>query len=59
MWNNGREEFVERVKDWKQEYGNSFTKLFSRIGTGLDWLSECFTLDALRSRGEKEGLIRL
>jgi len=41
----GREKFVERVWQWKEEYGNEITKQLRRMGASCDWSRERFTLD--------------
>src|SRR3954471_18188446 len=46
----GREKFVERVWDWRYEYGGQITGQFQRLGAGLDYESERFTLDEAYAR---------
>ena len=41
----GRERFVERVWDWKEEYGGIITRQLRRMGSSLDWSRERFTMD--------------
>jgi valyl-tRNA synthetase len=41
----GREAFVERVREWREEYGGQITEQFKRLGAGLDYGDERFTLD--------------
>ena len=41
----GREKFVERVWEWKQESGNTITRQLRRLGTSMDWSRERFTMD--------------
>ena len=41
----GREAFVEKVWDWKEEYGNIITQQLRRMGSSLDWSRERFTMD--------------
>ncbi|MFF6777562.1 valine--tRNA ligase [Streptomyces sp. NPDC012637] len=41
----GREEFVERVWQWKDEYGGRILGQLRRLGAGLDWSRERFTMD--------------
>ncbi|BAU83221.1 valyl-tRNA synthetase [Streptomyces laurentii] len=41
----GREEFVERVWQWKEEYGGRILGQLRRLGAGLDWSRERFTMD--------------
>jgi valyl-tRNA synthetase len=41
----GREEFVERVWDWKREYGSRIVEQYKRLGASCDYERERFTLD--------------
>jgi len=41
----GREKFVERVWEWKQESGSTITNQMRRLGTSVDWSRERFTMD--------------
>ncbi|TAN01327.1 MAG: valine--tRNA ligase [Rhodanobacteraceae bacterium] len=41
----GREKFVERVWQWKQESGNGIYKQMRRLGASVDWSRERFTMD--------------
>jgi valyl-tRNA synthetase len=41
----GREEFVERVWEWKAESGGTITKQLRRLGASPDWTRERFTMD--------------
>ncbi|MGW6247297.1 valine--tRNA ligase [Streptomyces roseolus] len=41
----GREAFVERVWQWKDEYGGRILGQLRRLGAGLDWSRERFTMD--------------
>jgi valyl-tRNA synthetase len=42
----GREAFVERVWQWKAEYGGRILSQMRRLGDGVDWSRERFTMDA-------------
>jgi valyl-tRNA synthetase len=46
----GREKFVERVWDWKAEYGGKILGQMRRLGDGVDWSRERFTMDEGLSR---------
>jgi valyl-tRNA synthetase len=46
----GREAFVERVWQWKAEYGGKILGQMRRLGDGVDWSRERFTMDAGLSR---------
>ncbi len=41
----GREAFVERVWQWKQEHGGRILAQMKRLGEGVDWTRERFTMD--------------
>ncbi len=42
----GREQFVERVWEWKREYGSRIVEQYKRLGASCDYERERFTLDA-------------
>ncbi len=42
----GRQKFVERVWDWKEESGGHITEQMRRLGNSTDWERERFTMDA-------------
>lgn len=46
----GREEFVRRVWRWKEEYGGKILGQMRRLGDGVDWSRERFTMDDGLSR---------
>jgi valyl-tRNA synthetase len=41
----GREEFVERVWRWREEYGSRIVEQYKRLGASCDYERERFTLD--------------
>jgi valyl-tRNA synthetase len=41
----GREAFIERVWEWRREYGSTITEQFKRLGASLDYEDERFTMD--------------
>src|SRR5215471_4077751 len=55
----GREKFVERVWEWKEQYGGIILQQIRRIGSSCDWSRERFTLDAGLSRAVREVFVRL
>ncbi len=55
----GREKFVERVWQWKQEYGGQILKQIRREGASVDWSRERFTMDEDLSRAVREAFVRL
>ncbi|NJQ14167.1 valine--tRNA ligase [Streptomyces bohaiensis] len=46
----GREEFTDRVWQWKEEYGGRILGQMRRLGDGVDWSRERFTMDEGLSR---------
>jgi len=55
----GREKFVSRVWEWKEQYGGIILKQIRRIGSSCDWSRERFTLDEGLSRAVREVFVRL
>jgi valyl-tRNA synthetase len=41
----GREKFLEKVWQWKEESGGTITRQLRRMGSSLDWGKERFTMD--------------
>lgn len=41
----GREKFIEKVWEWKEESGNHISKQLRRLGVSIDWSRERFTMD--------------
>lgn len=55
----GREAFVDRVWEWKEEYGNRITTQMRRLGISIDWSRERFTMDPGCAEAVLETFIRL
>ncbi len=55
----GRDAFIDRVWDWKKEYGDRILNQIRRMGASVDWTSERFTLDEGCSRAVREVFTRL
>ncbi len=55
----GREQFVKKVWEWKEESGDTITRQTRRLGTSMDWSRERFTLDEPLSHAVREVFIRL
>jgi valyl-tRNA synthetase len=55
----GREAFVERVWEWKREYGGAILDQMKRLGASVDWGREYFTMDENLSRAVREVFVRL
>ncbi|HTJ99421.1 MAG TPA: class I tRNA ligase family protein, partial [Bordetella sp.] len=55
----GREKFVEKIWEWKQQSGSTITSQVRRLGASADWSREYFTMDERMSRGVVETFVRL
>jgi valyl-tRNA synthetase len=55
----GREQFLEKVWQWKEFSGSTITRQMRRLGTSPDWRRERFTMDAGLSRTVTETFVRL
>lgn len=55
----GREAFVEKVWEWKEESGNTISRQMRRLGASIDWSRERFTMDEGLSEAVKEVFIQL
>jgi valyl-tRNA synthetase len=55
----GREAFVERVYEWKEEYGDIILDQKRKLGDSCDWSKQYFTMDEDFSRAVQEVFVRL
>ncbi|RLL55659.1 valine--tRNA ligase [Mariprofundus sp. EBB-1] len=55
----GRERFLDRVWEWKEESGGTIVNQLKQLGASCDWSRERFTLDEGLSRSVKEVFVRL
>ncbi len=55
----GREAFLERVWQWKEEKGNHILKQLEVLGASLDWDRTRFTMDEICSRAVREVFVSL
>ena len=55
----GREKFVERVWQWKEESGGIISRQLRRMGASPDWSRERFTMDEGMSEAVSQVFIRL
>ena len=55
----GREKFLERVWDWKHQYGSRIIEQLKKLGSSCDWRRERFTMDEGCSKAVKEVLVNL
>ncbi|WP_165854850.1 valine--tRNA ligase [Marinobacter sp. JSM 1782161] len=55
----GRDEFIKRIWDWKEESGGTITRQMRRLGNSVDWDHERFTMDDGFYKAVQEVFIRL
>ncbi|WP_449620003.1 valine--tRNA ligase [Robertmurraya sp. Marseille-Q9965] len=55
----GREKFVEETWKWKEEYAEHIRQQWSKLGLGLDYSRERFTLDEGLSKAVREVFVSL
>jgi valyl-tRNA synthetase len=55
----GREAFIARVWQWKEESGGTIIRQLKRLGASCDWARERFTMDAGLSAAVREVFVRL
>jgi len=55
----GRETFVERVWEWREEHGSLINEQYKRLGASLDYEDERFTMDEDYARAVVHVFVRL
>ncbi|KPH62665.1 MULTISPECIES: valine--tRNA ligase [Pseudoalteromonas] len=55
----GREAFIDKIWQWKEQSGGTITKQLRRLGASVDWDRERFTMDDGLSDAVKEVFVRL
>ena len=55
----GREKFLEKVWEWKDQSGGNISRQIRRLGSSVDWTRERFTMDDGLSEAVKEAFVRL
>ena len=55
----GREKFLERVWDWKKQYGGRIVEQLKKMGSSCDWDRERFTMDEGCNKAVKEVFVKL
>ena len=55
----GREAFLEKVWQWKEQSGGTITRQIRRLGSSVDWSRERFTMDEGMSAAVQEAFVRL
>ncbi len=55
----GREAFVQKIWDWKNEYGERIYSQMERLGNSVDWDRKTFTLDEGVSRAVRKVFVKM
>ena len=55
----GRDAFLARVWEWKEEHGGIILEQFRRLGCSCDWTRTAFTMDEDLSAAVRESFVRL
>lgn len=55
----GRDAFIDKVWEWKDEYHNRISGQVKKLGASYDWSREAFTLDPKLSKAVTEAFVRL
>ena len=55
----GREKFLDRVWQWREEYGGRIVSQLKKLGSSADWDRERFTMDEGCSKAVREVFVRL
>lgn len=55
----GRDGFLKRAWEWKEQYGNRIVEQCKTMGVSLDWSRMAFTLDDKRARAVREVFLAL
>lgn len=55
----GREAFIDKVWEWKEESGGTITQQMRRLGDSCDWSREAFTMDDDLSEAVLETFVKL
>ncbi|MBC3229337.1 valine--tRNA ligase [Serratia fonticola] len=55
----GRDAFIDKIWQWKDESGGTITRQMRRLGNSVDWERERFTMDEGLSNAVKEVFVRL
>ena len=55
----GRDEFIERIWEWREDKGGRIINQLKKLGCSCDWSRERFTMDEGLSRAVREVFVRL
>ncbi|MHC4952446.1 MAG: valine--tRNA ligase [Planctomycetota bacterium] len=55
----GRDAFVGKVWEWKEDYGNQILQQFRQLGCSCDWTRTAFTMDENLTRAVRASFVKL
>ncbi len=55
----GRKNFIDRVWEWKAQYGADINDQLRTLGASLDWTRSVFTMDETRATAVTEAFVRM
>jgi valyl-tRNA synthetase len=55
----GRQKFIERTMEWKEEYHDHLVQCLKRMGGSFDWTREAFTMDDNLAKAVKEAFVKM
>ena len=55
----GRDKFIERVWQWREQYGSTIIRQLKKLGASCDWSRTRFTMDEEYSKAVLEVFVRL
>ena len=55
----GREDFIKRTWEWKEQYGSRIINQLKRLGASCDWSRERFTMDEGYSKAVRRDFVQL
>ncbi|GHS92405.1 valine--tRNA ligase [Planctomycetales bacterium] len=55
----GREKFIEKVWQWKEQYGSTIINQLKKLGSSCDWRRERFTMDDGLARAVRVAFVQL
>ena len=55
----GREKFMQKIWDWKEQSGNTICQQLRRLGSSVDWETERFTMDPGFTKAVQKAFVEL
>ena len=55
----GRDPFIEKVWEWKTQYGGRIVEQLKKLGSSCDWTRERFTMDEMLSKAVRKTFVSL